>query len=41
MRTLTGIARLKLRGFPHHLIELLHYLALLVDEQFRITNHVQ
>jgi hypothetical protein len=35
-----GFAGLKLRGFPHHLIELLDDLALLVHEQFRITDHI-
>ena len=34
------LARLKLRRFPHELIELLHDLALLIHEQFRITDHV-
>jgi hypothetical protein len=35
-----GLARLKLRRFAHELIELLHHFALLVDEQFRITDYV-
>src|SRR5437762_13780621 len=34
------LAPLELRGFPHELVELLHDLALLVDEQFRVTDHV-
>ena len=35
-----SLAGLKLRSFAHQLIKLLHDLALLIDEQFRITNHV-
>ena len=35
-----GFAALELRRSAHELIELLHHLALLVDQQFRITHHV-
>jgi hypothetical protein len=30
----------ELRSFPHNLIELLHRLSLFVDEQLRVTHHV-